>query len=384
MSRSIDKIQDLASFRALKEEWNSLASRFNTPLLRHEWFTACAESFYPPGELSIRVVRENGRIVAIAPLVAIPTYGIRRLEMLGVGILREPSGFLYEDEDSLRFLIDHLMAERVPMYLGGLISDSTDISVLKNTKRQLGVLSHSVQEASPWIPIDRSREEFEASISSRWRSAFRRAQRRAEESGRVEFEFVSPTPETLGSYLPEILQVESAGWKSRTGTAMKTYAPLYSFFRAYTESAARLGMLRLGIMRIDRKAVAVQLLVDCANRLWILKVGYDEQYARCSPGMLLMNWIIGHAFEEGYSGFEFLGRSEQWLEVWNPENHYQETIRCYPISPLTVVSHGIELSTSVYGRIRTRMTRSGPKAAIATVAKKITAKVMHPTIHTAR
>ena len=72
-------IDDLTGLHSLAEEWNSLAARFNTPLLRHEWFAACAEACCPPGRLSILIIRSQQELRAIAPLVSIQRDRIERL-----------------------------------------------------------------------------------------------------------------------------------------------------------------------------------------------------------------------------------------------------------------------------------------------------------------
>src|SRR5438876_71112 len=99
-------IRDKEGMRALAEQWNALADVFNAPLLRFEWFEACAEAFCLPGKLSIVSVTRGGRILAIAPLVLEQRFGYERLELLGAAVLCEPSGFLYRDEESLSELIN--------------------------------------------------------------------------------------------------------------------------------------------------------------------------------------------------------------------------------------------------------------------------------------
>jgi len=352
---TIDVIQELDGLSGLADEWNRLASRFKTPLLRHEWFTSCAEAFCPPGKLSIMVGREEGEIVVIAPLVSNPSFGVRRLEILGTAVLGELSGFLYKDDRSLADLMNVILASRRPLLFRGLLSDSPEIRCLKEVRHSRLSYGESAEFASPWVPVSTSWEKFYPTISSSWRSTLRRAQRRAEEIGPVQYEFVTPTPETLGQYLPEMFRVESAGWKSRTGTALQASAVLSRFFHGYATSAARLGMLQFAFLRIGGKPVAAQFLIVYGGRLWVLKVGYDEAYSRCSPGILLMHRVVQYAFEQSFEAFEFLGANEPWTGIWKPELHRHEMYRRYPLSPLPIVGHGLEASNAVLARIRTIM-----------------------------
>jgi len=45
----------------------------------------------------------------------------------------------------------------------------------------------------------------------------------------------------------------------------------------------------------DGAAIAMQLIVEHASRLWIYKVGYDEEWAEHSPGLQLMWEVMRHA-----------------------------------------------------------------------------------------
>ena len=43
----------------------------------------------------------------------------------------------------------------------------------------------------------------------------------------------------------------------------------------------------------------MQVAVETGGRFWLLKVGYDERFARCSPGSLLLLETIRHAATTG-------------------------------------------------------------------------------------
>jgi hypothetical protein len=93
-------------------------------------------------------------------------------------------------------------------------------------------------------------------------------------------------------------------------------------------------------LRTEGKPAASQLMLDYGNRLWVLKVGYDETFSRCSPGILLMHNVVREAFERGYHAFEFLGSNEPWVKIWKPELHRNETVRRYILPPVLLISHG--------------------------------------------
>jgi CelD/BcsL family acetyltransferase involved in cellulose biosynthesis len=76
----------------------------------------------------------------------------------------------------------------------------------------------------------------------------------------------------------------------------------------------------------------MQLFAECGNRLWLLKMGYDPSFARCSPGQLLLVESVRHAAANGLSTYEFLGVEEPWLRPWGARIRPCLTLRAYPTS----------------------------------------------------
>ena len=61
----VEIIEEPGPLEGLAAAWNGLAERFQTPLLRHEWFAACSEAFCPPNRLHTVVVRTNGEVTGV-------------------------------------------------------------------------------------------------------------------------------------------------------------------------------------------------------------------------------------------------------------------------------------------------------------------------------
>ncbi|MBI4535175.1 MAG: GNAT family N-acetyltransferase [Ignavibacteriae bacterium] len=374
MSLTVEIIDNAEDMRPLEAEWNVIAAQFKTPLLRYEWFTACVEAFCPPGKPKIIVVKDGTKVTGIAPLVLRPSFGIRRLQILGAAVLGEPTGFLYADELSLEYLAKAILSFRKPLLLSRLPTGSPELQSMDLSTKKRWRYSQRYVNETPWISISTSWDKYYSSISSSWRSAFRRSQRKAESLGKVEFEVVSPDTAHVQHHLDEVFRVEAAGWKQRVGTALQTYQALRRFFEIYSQATARLGILRIALMRINGKVVSVQLLVENSRRLWILKIGYDEAYAHCSPGILLMNNVIQYAFEKRLEGFEFLGGNEAWIRIWPHDVHRLESYRLYPLSPMALLSHGLEVSASSLKKIHAVKEKHCKKHAWKALASKAMAR----------
>jgi CelD/BcsL family acetyltransferase involved in cellulose biosynthesis len=347
----IEIIRDPIEIESLANVWDDLADHFKTPLLRSEWFDACAKAFCQPGQLRVLINKSRRGIDAIAALVLVQKRGLGRLELLGTSFLFEPSGFIYKDNEALEELMNSIIKMKKPVMLSRLRSESAEAFMLREMSKKRSLCMMSNGPEAPFLPITTGWTEFEANMSSRRSQDFRRARRQAEKLGKVQFEIVSPNPEILDHYLEEIFKVEAAGWKGRKGTAMLFDERLKHFFYLYSKAASRLGTLRLGFLRINNQPAAVLLAVECFNRFWALKVGYDEAFSRCSPGILLMHETIHHAFKNGLEAYEFLGSDAPWMHIWTNQINSYVTAHIYPFSIKGQLGLGIDVASSITSRV---------------------------------
>src|SRR5262245_57026228 len=246
--------------------------------------------------------------------------------------------FLYADPSHLSTLAEALAGMGAVLCLGRLPADSPVIAALQKAYRLRGWV-HILPAASyPYISLNADWMEPDRQFNAGRRSDFRRAQRHAEKMGAVSYEMVSPTPAALEPLLQEAYPVESAGWKTGKGTALAVNSALGDFYQRYATAACEKGILRLFFLRIGGHAVAMQLAVECHDRFWLLKIGYDEQFSRCSPGTLLMLHTLKYAATRGLDSYEFLGLTESWTNNWTQSLRPCVSLRAYPLSWQGVVT----------------------------------------------
>src|SRR5207244_7317462 len=83
-------------------------------------------------------------------------------------------------------------------------------------------------------------------------------------------------------------------------------------------------------LRIGGQAAAMQFAVEQGGALWLLKIGYDEAFARCSPGTLLTADTVRYAAARGLRCYEFLGGIESWTRMWTEHERSCVSVRAYP------------------------------------------------------
>jgi Acetyltransferase (GNAT) domain len=324
-------VRIVQEFRAVENEaqrWDLIAEEANSPMHQYAWVKACTDAFATCGELQLIVVGAD-QPRALGPFI-MRSGPLNRMECLGVAELYEPTDFPYSDFDSLACLIDVLVRLRRPLLLRRVPADSPVLNALKEALKSRGVLITRAATGYPWIQLDASWTQPEEKLSASRRSSFRRARRKAHSIGPIDYEVLSPRPHELPPLLAESFRVEAAGWKGRTGSALLSDPHRRQFYEKYATIASEKGILRLSFMRIGGEVAATQIAVESGGRFWLLKVGYDERFARCSPGHLLMVETLRYAAERGLRTFEFLGSAEPWTQVWTTDVRPCVSVWAYP------------------------------------------------------
>jgi hypothetical protein len=266
---------------------------------------------------------------ALGPLV-MRGRRLNRMECLGVDELYEPTDFPHSDPASLTCLVRALVELRRPLLLRRTLADSPVLAALREAFQSQGVLITRPATGYPWIALDSSWIEPEQKLSPSRRSSLRRGLRKAQEIGTVEYKVLSPSPYELPALLDETLKVEAASWKGRRGSALLSDPERRGFYQQYAAIASEKGILRLCFMRIGGHPAATQLAVESGGGFWLLKVGYDETFARCSPGNLLMLESLRYAAGRGLQTYEFLGSPEPWTQMWTTSVRPCVSVWAYP------------------------------------------------------
>jgi CelD/BcsL family acetyltransferase involved in cellulose biosynthesis len=345
---------DVGDLDLLAEGWRSLGAAVGGPVEQFEWAATCAATT-PCDELRIAAVSRHGRLVAVSPFAVKRARGVRRRIMLGVDVYREPMDLMASDPDALDELARTLARDRLPLELGRLPADSPTLPALRRAFAGRRIVVTRALPTSPYIALDRSWEEPEAHLNSGRRSDLRRARRRAERMGEVHAEILAPAPYELEALLQEAFEIEARSWKLDAGSAILCLPVEEAFFRHYSALASRDGTLRLCFLRVGDRRVAMQIAVVAAGSFWLVKIGYDAEYARCSPGVLLLRDSIAYAAGQGLRTFEFLGENEPWIAQWARTEHPTVGLHAYPLSPLGGAALAADASYAVAQQARQRM-----------------------------
>jgi CelD/BcsL family acetyltransferase involved in cellulose biosynthesis len=287
--------------------WDALADRCAAdPFVRAGWISAWRASFgRGPGETL--VASDGGRLTGVLPLVA------------SMGVTGSPTNdhtpafsLLAEDDAALVELAEALVA-RAPAMVSIAFLDRADPAVAVLTEVAMGA-GYTVAirpiHASPVLVLD-DLAAWRAARPRRAAADLRRRRRRLAECGRTSF-----SPAGDAHALEDVLELERLGWKAARGTEILGDPRLGAFYRRVARWAEACGMLRVATLRLDERPIAGILALEAAGTLHLLKAGYDPDFARYSPGQLLLEDVLHGAFESGLQVVELHGADEPYKRMW--------------------------------------------------------------------
>ena len=145
-------------------------------------------------------------------------------------------------------------------------------------------------------------------------------------------EIISPSSEELLAYYEKAIAVEKASWKGRLGTALKNKERDRQFYYSFLRAACAKNLVRIFLYKIAGEYDGMIVCLEQFRKLLVLKMGYNEKWAKCSPGIHLTNESIKYAFLSNLDSYEFLGIAENWQNIWPLHSRSYSTVAYFPYS----------------------------------------------------
>jgi len=141
-------------------------------------------------------------------------------------------------------------------------------------------------------------EDFQSRLSDNFLGNLRKARNKLAKLPGVQTEFLTGEHATA-EHFGRFAEVEASGWKGRKGTALGASPALVAFYTALSSRLAQEGWLEWHFLNGDGKTLAGHLGLRFGRSMVLLKIGYDEAYAKCGPGNLLFDHTVRRVFEHG-------------------------------------------------------------------------------------
>jgi CelD/BcsL family acetyltransferase involved in cellulose biosynthesis len=349
---SVELINEPAEFLALEPAWNNAVDRARVPypFLRHEWLRAWWECFGQGQELHILTVKSQNRICAIEPLMLERTqmYGlpVRRLRLMHNDHTPRADFILADRHDgACQAIWDALFQAKSGwdvLQLGQLPEESATRDRFRDMAVERGHATGIWQSsASPYVTLAASWDAYAATLSAKFRQNLRNRLARLARLGDPALEVLSD-PAEIRESRADAVRLESSGWKDGEGTAIQSDQAVDRFYTLLTQRAADCRWMRVLFLSVGGKRIAASLAAVYENRLFLLKTGYDPEYAKCSPFKLLTYFAIHHAIDSRLDEVDFLGDAEAWKLEWTPKTRAHDWLFVYSGTPRARLLHPIK------------------------------------------
>lgn len=297
--------------------WRELLARdpdrhiFATP----EWNQVWWEEFGAGKDLFILTMRRGDEIVALVPLYRKHDGNYKILRFLGGIDLTDylgPICSLENRDDVADALVDWLAdtpvewdafdAHNMPVPFG-----FADYLVERADRRGFDFKLEQ-EETSAVMPLPPDWDTYLESLDAKERRELKRKRRRLTREV-PDASFRSATEETLENDLKLFVDMHR-GAEGHKGHFM--HPEIATFFERVARSFMPLGWLRLDFLEIGGRPVASTFGFELDRTFYLYNSAYEPEFARLSPGVVLVSRLVEQALEKGLERFDFLRGPERY------------------------------------------------------------------------
>jgi CelD/BcsL family acetyltransferase involved in cellulose biosynthesis len=114
------------------------------------------------------------------------------------------------------------------------------------------------------------------------------------------------------------LELERKSWKGANGTALLSHDEDAAFARRMIADLAACGCASVALLRVDNKPIAAQVLLYSAAMAYTWKTAFDKEFAKFSPGALLIDKVSDTLFAVGIQQIESCSTDGGFMEhLWS-------------------------------------------------------------------
>jgi CelD/BcsL family acetyltransferase involved in cellulose biosynthesis len=311
---TVEEITSLQEFESLGSMWTDLTAQIDepSPFLSHEWFQCCLEGFGEGKQLRIILVRDESRLIAVAPFWQYDETkrGIRHRVIGFVSSLDTPFVDLIvlpkERERALIAILDYLIKRQRRSWdllvANQWPTESPNFRLLTHLLNRSDSRHFSgISSVTPYLSIAGDWDSFLSTRSQRFRKTYRNNVNRIKKLGDIEVQCIRRDDQKV--HLAEMFAVAERGWKQEEGIGMASATSVKRFFARLTEVASARNWLLMWILRVQGAPVATEYDLVWADRVYALRSDFDESYREASPGAYLEYQVLQWMFKEGYRAY---------------------------------------------------------------------------------
>jgi CelD/BcsL family acetyltransferase involved in cellulose biosynthesis len=323
---SIEIVENSSRLMGMRAEWNELLEKSDSDclFLTWEWLSMWWRHLAGDRRLFMPAVRDQGELVAIAPLVLRPPgistiLPLPALEFMGTGSV---------GSDYLDVIIRRGHEDRAMTAMAECLAEVNRAVELEQVKvhgcaaaglgrilvgRGWGVWEEETNISRHIDLAGKSWPAYLAGVGAAHRYNFNRRLRQLGRQFEVRFEKTEREEERRQA-LGRLIALHRARW----GNYSRAFHTPHHvrFHEEISRLAGERGWLRIFTLWLDGEAVAALYGFRYGRVFYFYQSGFDPIYARYSTGLVTMGLSIESAIEEGVEEYDMLQGLEQYKEPW--------------------------------------------------------------------
>jgi CelD/BcsL family acetyltransferase involved in cellulose biosynthesis len=340
----IRMIDTAEQFEGLREEWDQLleVAEDASVFVSWEWLFNWWRHYGKDRRLRILVALEQGRLVGILPIYVQTIwlyryFSVRVSRFVGFGGDTSP--------DYLGPLLVPESAERVARALAGHVLDRlqewdvlylTDLSegslfrrVLAEQSNARGLTHTSNVSASiAYIPLPQSWGDYLAGVHRDRRYTIRNTRKKFETLHGGKF-YVWSEGDGGDAILDQLIKLHRRRWQEK-GEHHAFSTPEYvGFHRDVIHACARRGWIRFYCIETHGAPLATFYCYRFRNQIFYFQVGFNPEFEKLRPGLVLIGYAVEHAIQEGNTVFDFLRGEHMYKTQWGKSLRHTHALTVY-------------------------------------------------------
>lgn len=299
------------SFVSLNSYWADFKQdlNWNTLFVLPSWSEVWWQIFGSDLQLYLRAVRQGEKIIGIAPLLVKGEIA----SIIGGTDVCDYLDFIVTpgmEDDFFNVLLNDLEQQGIrQLNVKPVRPDSTVLTNLVPIARQRKYEVFCCEEGvSVELDLPTTWDDYLAKLTKKQRHEVKRKLRRLWEADNVEYRCVKVNQE-VGDFINTFLKLFSL---SREDKANFMTAQMESFFRLLAETMAKIGLLRVGILEINKLPTAIIMGFDYNNMMYLYNSAYNPEYSYLSVGLLSKVLCIKDSIQRGTKKWDFLKGAEPY------------------------------------------------------------------------
>ena len=293
------------SLDGITSSWDELRHclRWSSIFVLPAWLKVWWEAFGREAELYLRTLRQGEKVIGFAPLLV----NKATASFIGSADVCDYLDFVIVpggERDFFKVLLDDLREKGIKkLDLRPLRPDSTVLTQLVSVAENRGYeVTCRPEDVSLELDLPATWNEYLAILKNKQRHEVSRKLRRLWEAGSIEHRCVEVGQE-VEDYLDIFMKLFSLS-KDEKASFMNHNRE--SFFRSLAKAMAEIGLLRLGILKMDKVPMAMTMGFDYDGWHYLYNSAYDPQFSYLSAGLLCKVLCLKESIEKGTRKWNFL------------------------------------------------------------------------------